>query len=435
VPDSYRGAAPSAAASLADAKWPDVFPDDTLKRLISTAIEHNFDLALASERIEEARARYRIAGANQYPFVYADAQAVGTQTSIIGSAVNPSSTKPVAVTYAQAGAALSWELDLWGRIRRLKESARADYLATEEARRGIMVSLIGDVAGGYFTLRERDLELQIARGTHEIADRNLRLIRLRHEHGAATGLDVHQGEQFLYLATVREASVERDIGQAENALSLLLGGLPGDIPRGKPIESFALPPQLPPGLPSSLIGRRPDIREAEQKLISANAQIGAAKANYFPQISLTAALGGQSRALTELFTAPARYWTLAPNALLPIFTAGQVRVAVRLTEAQEREMLSSYQKTIYTAFREVSDALIRYDRTREQSGQQDRLVEALTETTRLATLRYQGGADSYLQVLSAESDLFQAQLAQAQLRLQELLAYVDFYRALGGGWQ
>jgi len=435
VPDSYRGAAPSAAASLADAKWPDVFPDDTLKRLISTAIEHNFDLALASERIEEARARYRIAGANQYPFVYADAQAVGTQTSIIGSAVNPSSTKPVAVTYAQAGAALSWELDLWGRIRRLKESARADYLATEEARRGVTVSLIGDVAGGYFTLRERDLELQIARGTHEIADRNLRLIRLRHEHGAATGLDVHQGEQFLYLATVREASVERDIGQAENALSLLLGGLPGDIPRGKPIESFALPPQLPPGLPSSLIGRRPDIREAEQKLISANAQIGAAKANYFPQISLTAALGGQSRALTELFTAPARYWTLAPNALLPIFTAGQVRVAVRLTEAQEREMLSSYQKTIYTAFREVSDALIRYDRTREQSGQQDRLVEALTETTRLATLRYQGGADSYLQVLSAESDLFQAQLAQAQLRLQELLAYVDFYRALGGGWQ
>jgi multidrug efflux system outer membrane protein len=435
VPDSYRGAAPSAAASLADAKWPDVFPDDTLKRLISTAIEHNFDLALASERIEEARARYRIAGANQYPFVYADAQAVGTQTSIIGSAVNPSSTKPVAVTYAQAGAALSWELDLWGRIRRLKESARADYLATEEARRGIMVSLIGDVAGGYFTLRERDLELQIARGTHEIADRNLRLIRLRHEHGAATGLDVHQGEQFLYLATVREASVERDIGQAENALSLLLGGLPGDIPRGKPIESFALPPQLPPGLPSSLIGRRPDIREAEQKLISANAQIGAAKANYFPQISLTAALGGQSRALTELFTAPARYWTLAPNALLPIFTAGQVRVAVRLTEAQKREMLIGYQKTVYTAFREVSDALIRYDRTRQQRGQQDLLVQALTETTRLATLRYQGGADSYLQVLNAESDLFQAQLAQAQLRLQELLAYVDFYRALGGGWQ
>jgi multidrug efflux system outer membrane protein len=434
VPDRYRGGAAS-TASLADARWPETFPDDTLKQLISTAIEHNFDLALASERVEEARARFRIAGANQYPFVYAGVQAVGSQTSLIGAAVNPSTTPSQSISYGQVGAALSWELDLWGRIRRLKESARADYLATEEARRGVLVSLIGDVAGGYFTLRERDLELQIARSTHEIADRNLRLIRLRHDHGASTGLDVHQAEQFLYLATVREASVEGDIGQAENALSLLLGSLPGDIARGKPIDSFVLPPQLPPGLPSSLIDRRPDIREAEQKLISANAQIGAAKAYYFPQISLTGALGGQSRALTELFTAPARYWTLSPSALAPIFTAGQVRVAVRLTEAQKREMLIAYQKTIYTAFREVSDALIRYDRTREQRSQQDQLVQALTESTHLSTLRYRQGADSYLQVLSAESALFQGQLTEAQLRLQELTAFVDLYRALGGGWQ
>jgi multidrug efflux system outer membrane protein len=279
------------------------------------------------------------------------------------------------------------------------------------------------------------LELRIARGTRDIADRNLKLIRLRHDHGAATGLDVDQAEQFFYLATVRIASVEGDIGQVENGLSLLAGSLPGDIARGKPIESFELPPQLLAGLPSSLIDRRPDIRAAEQKLISANAQIGVAKASYFPQISLTGALGGQSRALTELFTAPARYWTLAPAATLPIFTAGQVRVAVRLSEAQKREMLIAYQKTIYTAFREVSDALIRYDRTREQRSQQDLLVHALTEASRLSTLRYQGGADSYLQVFTAERDLFQGQLAQAQLRLQELLAFVDLYRALGGGWQ
>ena len=196
-----------------------------------------------------------------------------------------------------------------------------------------------------------------------------------------------------------------------------------------------LPPQLPPGLPSALIDRRPDIRGAEQKLISANAQIGVAKAYYFPQISLTGVLGGQSRALTQLLTGPASYWTLSPDALLPIFTAGQVRVAVRLSEAQKREMLIGYQKTIYTAFREVSDALIRYDRTGEQRSQQDHLVQALTETARLSTLRYQGGTDSYLQVLSAERDLFQGQLTQAQLRLQELLAFVDLYRALGGGWQ
>ena len=434
APGQYRGDPAPSQASLADTRWPDLFPDDTLKQLISTALAHNFDLALASERVEEARARYRITSANQYPFVYGSGQYTGTQSSTIGA--QPTSPGfPSTVTYTQAGAALSWELDLWGRIRRLKESARAEYLATEEARRGVTVSLVGDVAGDYFTLRERDLELQIARSTRDIAEHNLKLIRLRHDHGAATGLDVYQAEQFLYLATVRIASVEGDIGPVENALNLLLGNLPGDIARGKPIESFVLPPQLPPGLPSSLIDRRPDIRAAEQKLISANAQIGVAKAYYFPQISLTGILGVQSRALTQLFTGPASYWTLSPDALLPIFTAGQVRVAVRLSEAQKREMLISYQKTIYTAFREVSDALIRYDRTREQRSQQDHLVQALTEATRLSTLRYQGGADSYLQVLNAERDLFQGQLTQAQLRLQELLAFVDLYRALGGGWQ
>jgi NodT family efflux transporter outer membrane factor (OMF) lipoprotein len=435
VPDQHRGGPAPSQASLADTKWPDLFPDDTLKQLIATALEHNFDLALASERVEEARARYRIAGAKQYPFVYADEQAGAVRYSTIGSSVQSLPGSSTDATYTQTGAALSWELDLWGRVRRLKESARAEYLATEEARRGVTVSLIGDVAGNYFTLRERDLELQIARGTRDIADRNLQLIRLRHDHGAATALDVHQAEQFFYLATVRIASVEGDIGQVENALNLLLGGLPGDIARGKPVESFVLPPQLPAGLPSALIDRRPDIRAAEQKLISANAQIGVAKAYYFPQITLTGLLGGQSRALTRLFTGPASYFTLSPDAILPIFTAGQVRVAVRLSEAQKREMLIEYQRTIYTAFREVSDALIRYDRTREQRGQQDHLVEALTEATRLSTLRYQGGADSYLQVLNAERDLFQGQLTQAQLRLQELQAYVDLYRALGGGWQ
>jgi multidrug efflux system outer membrane protein len=435
LPEQHRGGPAPSQASLADTRWPDLFPDDTLKQLISTALAHNFDLALASERVEEARARYRIAGANQYPFLYGEEQAGTVRTSTIGSTLDIAPNTPTEATYTQTGVALSWELDLWGRLRRLKESARAEYLATEEARRGVIVSLIGDVAGNYFTLRERDLELQIARSTRDIADRNLQLIRLRHDHGAATGLDVHQAEQFLYLATVRIASVEGDLGQVENALNLLLGNLPGDIARGQPIESFALPPQLPPGMPSSLIDRRPDIRAAEQKLISANAQIGVAKAYYFPQISLTGVFGGQSRALTQLFTGPARYWTLTPDALLPIFTAGQVRVAVRLSEAQKREMLIDYQRTVYNAFREVSDALIRYDRTREQRGQQDHLVQALTETTRLSTLRYQGGADSYLQVLSAESDLFQGQLAQAQLRLQELLAFVDLYRALGGGWQ
>jgi multidrug efflux system outer membrane protein len=201
------------------------------------------------------------------------------------------------------------------------------------------------------------------------------------------------------------------------------------------MDDYGLQPELPAGLPSALVERRPDIRQAEQQLIAANAQIGAAKAYYFPQISLTGFMGGQSRALSDLFTGPARLWSISPGALLPIFNAGQVRVGVRLTETQQREMVTSYQRTIYNAFREVSDALIGYQRTREQRSQQDQLVHAQTETSRLSNLRYQGGMDSYLQVLDAERSLFQGRLTLAQLRLQELLAYVQLYRALGGGWQ
>ena len=436
VPGEYRGAPAQAfAASLADTKWPDLFPDDVLKQHIAAALAHNLDLALAAERVEEARARFRITGANRYPFLYAAAGFTGSRSSLVGANTEIPPGTSLDVSYTQAGAALSWELDLWGRLRRLTESARAQYLATEEARRGVIVSLIADVASAYFTVRERDLELEIGRGTREIAVRNLDLVRLRHDHGAATGLDVHQAEQFLYIASAEIAGAQRDIAQAEDALSLLLGRPPGEIARGKTMDDFGLPPELPPGLPSSLLERRPDIRQAEQTLVAANAQIGAAKAYYFPQISLTGFLGGQSRALADLFTGPARQWTIAPGALLPIFNAGQVRVGVRLTETQKREMVIAYQKSIYNAFREVSDALAGYQDTRDERRQQDELVHALIETSRLSNMRYQGGLDSYLQVLDAERNLFQGRLALAQLRLRELLSFVQLYRALGGGWQ
>jgi multidrug efflux system outer membrane protein len=435
VPGQYRGApAPPTEASLADTKWPDLFQDDALKQLLTAALEHNLDLALAAERVAEERDRYRIAGANRYPFLYAAGQFDATRGSLIGANPVPPGTD-MNIAYTQLGAALSWELDVWGRLRRLTESARAQYLATEEARRGVVVSLVADVATNYFTLRERDRELEIARATRDLATRNLDLVSLRHDHGAATGLDVHQAEQLFFIATAQIASTERDIGQTENALSLLLGRPPGDVARGKPADPNALPPELSAGLPSSLLERRPDIRAAEQTLIAANAQIGAAKAYYFPQISLTGFLGGQSRALSDLFTGPARFWTISPTALLPIFNAGQVRVGVRLTETQKREMLIAYQKAVYNGFREVSDALVRYQYTREQRGQQDQLVHALEETSRLSNLRYRGGLDSYLQVLDADRNLFQARLTLAQLRLQESLSFVEFYRALGGGWQ
>ena len=437
VPDSYRGASPAApASSLADTKWAALFEDDTLRQLISTALEQNLDLSMAAQRVEEARAQFRITGANRYPFLYGQAGFSGSMPSLIGANTElPPGTTSISSSYTQTGAALSWELDLWGRLRRLNESARAQYLAAEEARRGVLISLVADVADTYFTLRERDLELEIAHSTEQIAARNLELVRVRHEHGAVTALDVHEAEQFLFIASAQLAATEREIGQTEDALSLLLGKPPGEIPRGKAMDDFGLPPELPPGMPSSLLERRPDIREAEERLIAANAQIGVAKAYYFPQISLTGLLGWQSRALTELFTNPARNWFISPAANLPIFTAGQVRVAVRLTEAQKQEMVIAYQKSIYNAFREVSDALIGYRDTREQRRQQDQLVHALQETTRLSNLRYQGGLDSYLQVLDAERNLFQGRLALAQLRLQELLSFVQLYRALGGGWQ
>jgi multidrug efflux system outer membrane protein len=437
-PGQYRGApAGGTAASLADAKWFDLFQDETLKQLVTTALENNFDLGIASERVLQARARFRISQAAQFPLLGAQGQFNASRPSSAGANTGVTPGTSLDVSYTQAGLALSWELDFWGRVRRLKESARAQYLATEEGRRGVVVSLIGDVAGGYFTLREADLELDIAGRTRDIAAQNLKLVELRHDRGAATGLDVSQAEQFLYTATAQIASTQRDIAQSENALSLLLGRIPGDIARGKTLDQFNFPAEVPPGLPSSLLERRPDIRQAEETLIAANAQIGVAKALYFPQISLSGFIGGQSRALSDLFTAPARDWFGGPSAnlLLPIFDAGQIRAGVRLSEAQKREMVLTYQKNIYNAFREVSDALSGYDHTRQQRAQQELLVNALTETNRLSTLRYQGGLDSYLQVLDAERNLFQGQLALAKLRLQESLSFVQIYRALGGGWQ
>ena len=436
TPPQFRGApAGGAAASLADQKWFDLFQDDVLKQLVTTALEHNFDLGIAAERVLEARAQFRIVRAGQFPNLGADVAFRGSRSSTIGANPAPQPGTNLDVSYTQAGLALGWELDFWGRVRRLTESARAQYLASEEGRRGVVVSLIADVIGDYFTLRERDLELEIALKARGIAVDNLRLVRLRKERGAATGLEVHQAEQFLYIATAQIASTQRDIEQTENALSLLLGRAPGEIARGKTLDQFAFPPEVPPGVPSALIERRPDIRQAEQTLIAANAQIGAAKALYFPQISLTGFLGGQSRALLNIFTGPARQWTGGLEAVWPIVYAGQIRAGVRLTEAQKREMVLAYQKTIYSALREVSDTLVGYSRTREQRAQEELLVGALSETTRLSQLRYKGGLDSYLQVLDAERNLFQGQLALAQLRLGEVLSFVQLYRALGGGWQ
>ena len=435
LPDRFHGTSQAASpASIADTKWFDLFQDDTLKQLVSTSLERNFDLRIAAERVQEARAQFGITRADQYPFLDAQASVQATRQSSLGAFPLPPG-QTIAATFTEVGAALSWELDFWGRLRRLTEAARAQYLATEEGRRAVVVSLVSEVMTTYFQLLEQDLELEISRKTRDIAADNLRLVTLRHDRGAASGLDVSQAEQLLYTATAAIASAQRGVGQTEDALSLLLGQAPATQPRGKPLEQLPHPPQLPAGLPSALLERRPDICQAEQNLVAANARIGAARALYFPQISLTGLLGAQSRALMQIATAPARMESVGASALQPIFHAGQIRSQVRLTEAQQREMLASYQKAIYSALREVSDALIAHDRTRQQREQQEQLVHALSESVRLSNLRYRGGLDSYLQVLDAQRSLFQGQLQLSQLRMLELQSVAQLYRALGGGWQ
>lgn len=436
VPPAFPGAnAPPARASLADEKWSALFNDQTLERLVTTAIRQNLDLQAAAERVLQARSQLRITGSGRFPSLSAGAGLTSANTSAIGASPMVSPGVDLEVVYSQATLNASWELDLWGRIRRLTEAARAQYLASEEARRAVLTSLVSDVMTAYFNLRELDMELDIARKTQSAAETGLKLVRLRKQQGAGTGLDVHQAEQLLYTSTTRTAAIERAIGQSENVLNLLLGQNPGPVPRGKSLEAIAGPPQIPAGLPADLLARRPDIRQAEQTLIAANAQIGAARALYFPQISLTGYFGGQSRALSELLTEPARFWSAGPSAALPLFTAGRIGATVKLSEAQQREAVLRYRQAIQNAFRDVSDALIANSRTAEERKQQELLVRALSESVRLSTLRYKGGLDSYLPVLDAERNLFAGQLALAQLRRDELLAVVALYRSLGGGWQ
>jgi outer membrane protein, multidrug efflux system len=424
----------SSAASLAEVQWFDLFRDETLTGLVKTALQENFELRVAAQRVLQARAAYGITRAGQWPAVDASADLIAARSSQVGANAGIPAGADTDVSYAQAGFNFAWEIDVWGRLRRLNEAARARYLATEEARRGVITTLIADVSQTYLALRALDHELEIARSTRDAATNALRLVEARRTSGVASGLDVRQAEQLLYTATGQIASIEREIALAENALSLLLGHVPGDIPRGRALEAMQAPPSIPAGLPSSLLERRPDIRRAEQELVAANAQIGAAKADYFPRISLTGFLGVQSRQLSDLLSGPAVLATAGVGAAGPIFDAGRTRNNVRLAEAIHGEALVNYQRVIYGAFRDVSDGLAGYEKTNQQRVEQEHLVETLAASAQLATQRYQGGLDSYLPVLDAQRNLFQGELDLARLRQQELGSLVQLYRALGGGW-
>jgi multidrug efflux system outer membrane protein len=403
--------------------------------MVRTALVKNYDLRDAVVRVEAARANLGITRADQFPTSDASAGVTSQRIAAGGAFPLPQGFDQTRTVGGVALNLLSFELDVWGRLRRATEAARADLLASEENRKAVMTTLVSDVAGSYFNLLALDMELAIARRTLETRQESLNLIRIREQSGLATVVEVRQGEQLVYGAAQAIPTAERLIEQTENQISLLLGGSPDAMPRGRSLLEQEQPPSVPPGLPSSLLERRPDIRAAEQNLVAANAIIGVAKAAYFPRISLTGFLGFQSDSLSSLFSGPARVWQFAPQVTQPIFNAGRLKSNVRLAEAQQQIALIQYERAIQTAFREVSDALIEHQKVREVRTQQENLVSTLQDRSRLSYMRYRGGVDTLLSALDADRDLFEAELVLARTRRDELIALVQLYRALGGGWQ
>jgi len=432
VPGEYRGLAPDAdkqAAAFAEEKWWTVFQDEELQKLIRTALEQNYDLRIAATRILQAQAVLGITRADQAPTITGSASAFNQRfPQSLG-------TPPIETSTLQVSAGLAWELDFWGKFRRATEAARANVLATEWGQRAVRTTLVSDVATAYFQLRELDLELEIAQRTLASRQESLRLVEVRAKGGVTSMLDVRQSEQLVYNAAATIPDLQRRIEQQENFISILLGQNPGPIPRGKALVDTRVPPTVPAGLPSSLLERRPDIQAAEQQLVAANARIGVAKAAYFPQITLTAVGGFQSSALTSLFTGPAGLWSFGGQLLQPIFNRGRIRSNVRLTEAQKAEAVLIYQQSIQQSFRDVSDSLAAYRKNQEVREQQYLLTKAAEDATRLSDMRYRGGVTSYLEVLDSDTRYFDAQISLAQADLNERLAMVQLYRALGGGWQ
>ncbi len=435
--EAYRGAAPTGALaadqpSLADQKWWEVFQDEQLQGLIRTALRQNFDVRIAAARVAEARAQLGITRADQFPQV--DGSALADRKRVSASPV-PLPSQAFERNVFQVGASTSWEVDFWGRFRRATEASRATLAATEWGRRAIVTSLVAQVAEAYFALRAIDLNLDISRQTLASRRESLRLTQVRAAGGAASELDVRQAEQLVFGASATIVDLERQAQQQENLISILQGNDPGAVPRGRTLTDQPLIPQVPTGLPSALLERRPDIVEAEQTLVAANANIGVARANFFPEVSLTGSGGFQSASLSSLLTGPAAFFTVGATLLQPVFTAGRTRSQVELAEVRRDVALLAYQETIRQSLRDVSDALIAYRQDREFREQQQLLARSAAEALRLTTVRYQGGASSYLEVLDADTRLFIAQLGLAQAQLNELRALVQIYRALGGGWE
>jgi multidrug efflux system outer membrane protein len=434
VPPTYRGAVPdetaqTETATLGDQEWRDIFQDEQLRALIRIALQQNYDVRIAASRVLEANAQLGITRADQFPTLSAGAGIGDVRTA------QAKFLPKFETSIGQVNLSAAWELDFWGKFRRATEAARANLLASKWARQEVVSTLVANVADAYFQLRALDLQLEISKRTLDSRQESLHLTQILANGGATSLLDVRQAEQLVFTAGAEIPALEQQVEQQENFLSILLGQNPGDIPRGQTLTEQRQPPQVPPGLPSSLLERRPDIRQAEEQLVAANAEIGVARAAYFPDISLSGSGGFQSSALANLFSGPAGAWSFGASLAQPIFTGGRLRSGVRLAEAQQQTTTLFYQQSIQEAFRSVSDALVAYRKTREFRAQQELLFESAKDAARLSQMRYTGGATGYLEVLTNETNAFSAELGLVQARLNELLALVQLYEALGGGWQ
>lgn len=435
IPPSYRGeanpaesAAPqSAAASFGGLKWWNVFHDPVLQKLIRTALKQNDDVQIAAARILQAEGELLVVHAQQLP--QASANPSATRQKVFFSPTFPS------FKYSQyrLGGSVSWLLDFWGQYRRATQAARASLLASRYNQDAVRVTLVSSVASAYFELRALDLELEISQATLKSRQASLRLTQIKEQGGVSSMLDVRQAESLVETAQTSITDTERLIAQEEDAISILLGENPAAVPRGLPLDEEAAVPELPPGLPSSLLERRPDIRQAEEQLVAANAEIGVARAQFFPQISLTGSASAESFQLGQLFSNDV--WSFAAGLTQPIFEGVALHGNLQAVRAERQEALLTYKKTIQESFREVSDALIGYQQNRKFLAQQQTLTRTLADADHIAQLQYQGGVTSFLDVLTQETQYFSAQLGSAQARLNELNSVVQLYQALGGGWQ
>jgi multidrug efflux system outer membrane protein len=435
VPSIYRGQAATPPAqpsseSLGNEKWWTVFHDPVLQQLIRTALQQNYDVQIAATRVVQAQAQLGIIRSNQYPTVAGGAELFNLYNPKVSSAFPAYKEKA-----GELDLSVIWNLDFWGKYRRQTEAARANLLASEWGRRAVITSVVSSVATAYFELRELDLALEISRRTLASRQDSLRLTQVLVDNGSASLLDLREAQELVDTAAETIPDLERPIEQQEDLISELLGQNPAPVARGLALTEQPAPLDVPAGIPSELLERRPDIREAEADLIAANADMGIAKADFFPNISLTGTGGFESYALNKFFTGPAFLWNTAASASQPIFQAGALHAGMTLATAQQQQMLLAYQQAIKEAFREVSDSLIAYQKYREYLERQQSLTSEARDAVQLSNVLYRNGGASYLQVLTSETNSFAAELNLAQAQLNQRLALVQLYNALGGGWE